>query len=160
MRVGHDAPSHPGPTRENMSQPKQGDLPLKSGAPETCTLTQADLERHLWAAADILRGSIDSADYKHYIFGLLFYKRLNDVWLEEYADRLGEYEDEALAADPEEHRFHIPAGCFWGDIRQKSTDIGTELNMAFRAIEDANPRLAGVFQDLPDNGIRSPTWLR
>lgn len=127
-----------------MSQPTQTDLPLKAAA----TLTQADLERHLWAAADILRGSIDSADYKHYIFGLLFYKRLNDVWLEEYADRLAEYEDEALAADPEEHRFHIPPGCFWADIRQKSTDIGTELNMAFRAIEDANPRLAGVFQDV------------
>ena len=39
-------------------------------------LTQAELERHLWGAADILRGTVDAGDYKQYIFGLLFYKRL------------------------------------------------------------------------------------
>lgn len=111
-------------------------------------LTLAVLEGHLWKAADILRGSIDSSDYKHYIFGLLFYKRLCDVWREEYEARLAEYGDRELAADPEEHRFHIPEGCFWADVRRQSVDIGTELNRSFRAIEDANPRLRGVFQDV------------
>ena len=111
-------------------------------------LTLAQLETHLWGAADLLRGSIDSGDFKHYIFGLLFYKRLCDVWEEEYEERIAEYRDEALARDPEEHRFHIPDGCFWSSVRAKSVDIGTELNMAFRAIEDANPRLKGVFQDV------------
>lgn len=77
------------------------------------TLTQQELESHLWKAADILRGSIDSGDYKHYIFGLLFFKRLSDVWEEEYEERLKELEDEKLARDPEEHRFHIPSGSFW-----------------------------------------------
>jgi len=86
--------------------------------------------------------------FKHYIFGLLFYKRLCDVWEEEYEDRLAEYEDAELAADPEEHRFHIPEGCFWADVRKESVDIGTILNTSFRAIEDANPRLKGVFQDV------------
>ena len=111
-------------------------------------LTLAELERHLWGAADLLRGSIDSGDFKHYIFGLLFYKRLCDVWEEEYEERLAEYEDAALAADPEEHRFDIPEGCFWQDVRKQSVDIGTILNTSFRAIEDANPRLKGVFQDV------------
>ncbi len=111
-------------------------------------LTLAELERHLWGAADLLRGSIDSGDFKHYIFGLLFYKRLSDVWQEEYEQRLAEYQDEELAADPEEHRFHIPEDCFWQDVRKQSVDIGTALNTAFRAIEDANPRLKGVFQDV------------
>jgi type I restriction enzyme M protein len=111
-------------------------------------LALPDLERHLWGAADLLRGSIDSGDFKHYIFGLLFYKRLCDVWVEEYEERLAECKDQDLAADPEEHRFHIPTGCFWTDVRMQSVDIGTFLNIAFRAIEDANPRLKGVFQDV------------
>lgn len=114
-------------------------------------MTQQQLERHLWGAADILRGKIDAADFKHYIFGLLFFKRLCDVWQEEYEERLKLYNDEELAADPEEHRFHIPPGAFWHDVRKHSTNIGEHLNNAFRAIEDANTRLRGVFQDVDFN---------
>ncbi|SCW92171.1 HsdM N-terminal domain-containing protein [Sphingobium faniae] len=72
-------------------------------------LTQADLERHLWGAADILRGTVDAGDYKQYIFGLLFYKRLCDVWDEEYEALLAETGDREEAADPDEHRFHRQA---------------------------------------------------
>jgi len=114
-------------------------------------LTLQKLESHLWAAADILRGSIDSSDYKHYIFGLLFFKRLCDVWEEEYEERLAEYDDKELAADPDEHRFDIPEGHSWTDVRKHTTNIGEHLNAAFHAIEDANQRLQGVFQDVDFN---------
>jgi type I restriction enzyme M protein len=115
-------------------------------------LSLDQLETHLWKAADILRGSIDSSDYKHYIFGLLFYKRICDVWDEEYEDRLAQYNGDAeMAAYPDEHRFDIPSGHFWRDVRKHTTDIGTHLNAAFHAIEDANQRLRGVFQDVDFN---------
>jgi len=114
-------------------------------------LTLQQLESHLWGAADILRGKIDSSDYKHYIFGLLFYKRLCDVWEEEYEERLKEYGNAELAADPDEHRFPIPEGAFWKDVRKHSTNIGEHLNTAFHAIEDADLRLKGIFQDVDFN---------
>src|SRR5690606_16712361 len=120
-------------------------LEAKPGA----KLTQSQLERHLWGAADILCGSIDSGDFKHYIFGLLFFKRLCDVWQEEYEELLAEFDgDEDEARSPDEHCFHILAGNHWADVRKKSKDIGNALNHAFREIEDANPRLFGVFQDV------------
>ena len=108
-------------------------------------LTQAELERHLWQAADILRGTVDAGDYKQYIFGLLFYKRLCDVWDEEFEVLLAETGDREEAADPDEHRFHIPAEHRWDQVRKQSTQIGQRLNNAFAAIEDANLRLRGVF---------------
>lgn len=114
-------------------------------------LTLQKLESHLWGAADILRGSIDSSDYKHYIFGLLFFKRLCDVWEEEYEQRLAEYGDKEMAADPDEHRFDIPRKHTWQCVRKHTTNIGEHLNAAFHAIEDANQRLAGVFQDVDFN---------
>ncbi len=57
-------------------------------------VTLSELEQHLWGAANILRGSIDSGEYKSYIFGLLFFKRLSDVWQEEFEQKLAEYDDE------------------------------------------------------------------
>ncbi len=114
-------------------------------------LTLAQLEKHLWGAADILRGRIDSSDYKHYIFGLLFFKRLSDVWQDEYETRMAKYNDAELAADPDEHRFHIPKGAFWHEVKQHTTNIGEYLNNAFHKIEDANLRLKDIFQDVDFN---------
>jgi type I restriction enzyme M protein len=117
----------------------------------TSKITLPQLEKHLWGAADILRGRIDSSDYKHYIFGLLFFKRLSDVWQEEYDARMAKYNDAELAADPEEHRFHIPKGAFWHEVKQHTTNIGEHLNAAFHKIEDANLRLKDIFQDVDFN---------
>jgi type I restriction enzyme M protein len=111
-------------------------------------LTQAELERHLWGAADILRGTVDAADYKQYIFGLLFYKRLCDVWDEEFEALLTETGDREEAADPDEHRFHIPHEHRWEEVRKYAVQIGQRLNNALAAIEDANLRLRGVFGDV------------
>jgi type I restriction enzyme M protein len=72
--------------------------------------------------ANILWGKTDSSDYKHYIFGLLFYKRIC-VWEEEYELRLAEFNNAELAKDPDEHRFDIPQGYFWKDIRKLSINM-------------------------------------
>ena len=114
-------------------------------------MTLQELELHLWEAADILRGSIDSADYKHYIFGLLFFKRLSDVWEEEYEARMAKFNNKKIARKLNEHRFHIPKNAFWQDVRQSSKNIGAHLNRAFREIEHANSKLHGVFQDVDFN---------
>ncbi|MEM7353556.1 MAG: type I restriction-modification system subunit M N-terminal domain-containing protein, partial [Acidobacteriota bacterium] len=120
-------------------------------------LTLDQLESHLWQAANILRGKIDSSDFKNYIFGLLFFKRLCDVWDEEFEERLATLGDPERAADPLEHRFHLPGHAAWSAVRQHESDFGRHLSLAFQAIEEANPRLAGVFQDVNfDNQERFP----
>lgn len=109
-------------------------------------LSQQDLESYLWGAAKLLRGLIDAGDYKQYVFPLLFFKRLSDVWDEEYRTALNETTDSAYARATADDRFAIPEGAHWSDIRTASRDIGRALLNAFRAIEAANPkRLAGIF---------------
>ena len=109
-------------------------------------MTQAQLESYLWGAATLLRGLIDAGDYKQYVFPLLFFKRISDVYDEERQAALELYDDEGIAELPENHRFQVPGGAHWDDVRQKSTDIGQALTSAMRAIEAANPdKLTGVF---------------
>ncbi len=113
-------------------------------------LGQQALESYLWGAANLLRGLIDAGDYKQYVFPLLFFKRLSDVWEEEYQSALGETGDEGYAQATADDRFVIPAGAHWSDVRTVARDVGRALRGAFRAIEAANPeRLAGVFGNAP-----------
>lgn len=111
-------------------------------------ITQRELETYLWGAATVLRGLIDAGDYKQYIFPLVFLKRISDVYDEEHAAAMEVYSDEELADLPENHRFAIPDGCHWNDIRSVTRDIGSTVLKAMRAIESANPdTLPGVFGD-------------
>lgn len=109
-------------------------------------LSQQELEAYLWGAANLLRGLIDAGDYKQYVFPLLFFKRLSDVWDEEYRGAREETGDEAYARATANDRFTIPDGAHWSEVRVASRDVGRALVNAFRAIEAANAeRLAGVF---------------
>jgi type I restriction system adenine methylase HsdM len=111
-------------------------------------ITQRELESYLWGAAIVLRGLIDAGDYKQYIFPLVFLKRISDVYDEEHVAALTEYGDEELADLPENHRFAIPDGCHWSDIRSLTQNIGQTVLKAMRAVESANPdTLPGVFGD-------------
>ncbi|HWA32310.1 MAG TPA: type I restriction-modification system subunit M [Candidatus Paceibacterota bacterium] len=110
-------------------------------------LTQ--LKQFLWKSADILRGKIDSADYKKYIFGLLFYKRISDVWDEEYKKVLEEYHDEEIARADHNHKFQVPKDCRWSVIQKEATGIGQKLNEIFEKLTTANsPKLDKIFDDL------------
>ncbi len=116
----------------------------------TDRLSQSELESYLWGAAIILRGLVDAGDYKQYIFPLLFYKRLSDVWEAEYTDALAETNDEAYARSMADERFAIPVGAHWNNVRETPRDVGKAIQAAFRAIESANPyRLDGIFGDAP-----------
>lgn len=108
--------------------------------------SQKELESYLWGAATLLRGLIDASDYKQYIFPLLFFKRLSDVWDEDYREAFEETQDESYAKATANDRFTIPEGAHWKDARDASRDIGRVLLNAYQAIETANPqRLQGVF---------------
>jgi type I restriction enzyme M protein len=113
-------------------------------------ISQSELEAYLWGAATLLRGTIDAGEYKSFIFPLLFLKRLSDVYDEEYAQALSESGgDAAYATLPEQHRFQIPDGAHWADLRRAVSDVGRAITTATREIERANHRLDGVFGDAP-----------
>ena len=113
------------------------------------SLTLPQLESHLWEAANILRGPVDAADFKTYIFPLLFFKRISDVHDEEYLAALAESGgDEEYARFPQNYRFQIPEDCHWGDVRAVTTNVGQALQTAMRGIERTNPEtLYGIFGD-------------
>ena len=109
-------------------------------------LSQKEIESYLWAAATLLRGLIDANDYKQYIFPLLFFKRLSDVWDEDYCEAFEDSQDAGYSTACANDRFIIPASAHWKDVRDASRDVGRTLLNAFQAIEAANPqRLHGVF---------------
>src|SRR6266568_5842221 len=76
-------------------------------------LTQQDLEQSLWKAADILRGAVKPEKYGNYMLPLLFYKRLSDVWVDEYNQAVKKYNSPEAAKQKFVHRFIVPDGSLW-----------------------------------------------
>ncbi|MEV8378769.1 class I SAM-dependent DNA methyltransferase [Kribbella sp. NPDC056861] len=113
------------------------------------TITQQELESRLWAAANALRGPVDPADFKTYVFPMLFWKWISDTWVYEHDEAIAQYGDDLddeIEADF--HRFELPEGTLWSEATGKITNLGAEIAKTFQRIEKANPRsLAGVFGD-------------
>lgn len=112
-------------------------------------MTLKELESYLWGAATYLRGFIDAGDYKQYIFPLLFYKRICDVYDEEYEEALEESDgDLEYAAFDENHRFKVPAEAHWNHVRSTTVNVGQAINKALNDIQKVNAQqLQGIFGD-------------
>ena len=121
----------------------------KSEAVET---TSQQLFRHLYECCNILRGPINQDEFKSYVTPILFFKRISDVYDEEYKDAM-EFSggDIEYASAEDMHSFIIPEGCHWEDVRKVSTNVGKAIVDAMIGIEKANPEtLAGVFSSFDD----------
>lgn len=117
--------------------------------------TPHQLEAHLWSAATILRGSTAGQDGKAYFLSLVLFKQLSDQWESEADDAIAEQERHkgrslakqqgAALRKRGQHRFKIPDGASWSDVRAASTNVGKALTKAMREVADANDELRGVF---------------
>lgn len=112
-------------------------------------MTIDELKSYLWQSAVLLRTNIDAGAYKQYIFPLLFFKRICDVYDEETENALAEYGDDIeLYPEEELHTFIVPKGYHWNDVRQVTEDVGRAIVTAFKEIEKANgEKMTGIFGD-------------
>ena len=138
---------------------------VQAGLNRRAALTQQELESRLWAAANSLRGPVDPGDFKAYIFPLLFFKRISDAWDDEHERAVADFGAD-LTADIEAdyHRFQLPDGCHWRDLRKVHENVGVALQNILDRIQQANPdALGGIFGDvawankekLPEHALRN-----
>ena len=109
-----------------------------------------ELESFLWSSADILRNRVNAASYSKYIFGLLFYKRISDVWKEEYDETFKKYGDVALANDPVYHKIQLPKNVNWSTVVDSPPNkMGERINENLKRITKENkPSLDRIFDKL------------
>ena len=112
-------------------------------------MTIDELKSYLWQSAVLLRTNIDAGAYKQYIFPLMFFKRICDVYDEETEKAIAEYGDDIdLYPEEELHTFIVPKGQHWNDVRQVTEDVGRAIVTAFKEIEKANgEKMTGIFGD-------------
>ena len=119
---------------------------------KTNKVSMETLKTHLWKSADILRGHIDAADYKNYIFGLLFLKRLSDVYEEESERIIKKRGDKKAAEDADYHDFVVPPKARWSHLQSLTHNLGEAVNKANDAIEETNIKtLEGVLTPIDFN---------
>lgn len=133
----------------------------KMSSPKVEMTGVQNLYNYLYAACDCLRGPVGHESFKDYITPLLYYKRLSDVWDEEYQAALAESDqDEEYARLPEQHRFVIPTDCHWEDVRARTENLGAAIVEALLMIEQANPdTLYGVLSVFPTDNFRDKNKL-
>ena len=131
---------------------KAADNDVKDAASANEETTSQQLFNHLFEACNILRGPINQDEFKSYVTPILFFKRVSDVYDEEYENALEESGgDKEYASLEEMHSFVIPEGCHWNDVRNVNENVGKAIRDAMSNIERANPdTLAGVFSSFDD----------
>ncbi len=128
--------------------PRPADPPADAPV-QTAPQGLADLERRLWGAANALRGPVDPADFKTYVFPILFWKWISDSWDYEHGQAIKQYGDDVEPeVEADFHRFSLPVGTHWRAVTTKTANLGSQIATALAQIEQANQTsLAGIFGD-------------